>query len=218
MVLIAAKELRFAKTRLAPVLSEGERAALAEAMFRDVLAAALASRSADHVAVVSSEARLLGLAREAGASAIEEGYPRGLNAAVALGTEVLAGAGADAVCTVLSDIPLVTGADIDAVLSALLEERGVVVVPSHDLAGTNIIARMPPAVIPTRFGWLSFVRHLDECRRSGVRAQVVRLARAALDLDLPGDLTEFGRLPGLTHTHGRLTHLATAARKPHSSV
>src|SRR5437762_10619880 len=84
VVLIAAKQLALAKMRLAPVFPDAERKALAEAMFRDVLAAALASRLADRVAVVTSDATLLAMARTAGAIIIDEERPRGLNAAVAI--------------------------------------------------------------------------------------------------------------------------------------
>ena len=119
-VLIAAKQLAFAKTRLAPALpAAAERTALAEAMYRDVLAAALSARLPGMVAVVTSDATLLGLARAGGAMAIDEEYPRGLNVAVRLGTEFLIERGATTICTVLSDIPLVTGEDIDASFSAM---------------------------------------------------------------------------------------------------
>ena len=66
-ILIAAKELAFAKNRLASVLPPAERKILAEAMFRDVLAAALSARNADCVAVVTSDRGLLSVAREGGA-------------------------------------------------------------------------------------------------------------------------------------------------------
>ncbi len=93
---------------------------MAEAMFRDVLAAALGATAADHVAVVTSDAGLLAMARAADALAIDEEFPRGLNVAVALGD---LGADCrrarDTVCTVLSDIPLVTAEDIDAVFAAM---------------------------------------------------------------------------------------------------
>ena len=102
-ILIAAKQLDFAKTRLAPVLPPGERRELAEAMFRDVLAASLGSTAADHVAVVTSDAGLLAMARAAGALLIDEEFPRGLNVAVALGTSALIAQGARTVCTVLSN-------------------------------------------------------------------------------------------------------------------
>ena len=145
-VLIAAKQLALAKTRLAPAFpAAAERSALAEAMFRDVLAAALGARLPVMVAVVTSDAALIALARAGGAIVIDEEYPRGLNVAVGLGTEFLIGRGATTVCTLLSDIPLVTGEDIDASFAAIAPGgAGVVLVPSVDLTGTNIMTRMPP--------------------------------------------------------------------------
>ncbi|HJU28686.1 MAG TPA: hypothetical protein VJ718_05925, partial [Candidatus Binataceae bacterium] len=165
-ILIAAKQLAFAKTRLAQALpASSERMALAEAMFRDVLSAAVAARSAQCVAVVTSDPALLALARAAGALAIDEEYPRGLNVAVRMGTAEMIRLGASAVCTVLSDIPLTAGDDIDETIGALPQgDRAVALVPSRDFSGTNMIARRPPDIISTQFGRLSLVRHLDDCR------------------------------------------------------
>ena len=209
IVLVAAKELALAKTRLAAALPSGaERAMLAEAMFRDVLSAALASRAADRVAVVTSDQVLISLARQAGATIIDEGFPRGLNAAVRLATDELIRAGATAIGTVLSDIPMVTGEDIDAAFAAMpQEEAGVVLIPSRDFSGTNMLVRRPPDVIATQFGHLSLVRHRDDARRRGIGCEVVRLIRPALDLDVPADLIEFVRTPTMTHTFGHLTRL-----------
>ncbi len=210
-ILIAAKQLAFAKTRLGRALSPADRAALADAMFRDVLAAALAARAADHVAVVTSDPGLLETARAAGALVIDEEFPRGLNAAVRLATEALAAQGVAALCTVLSDIPLVTGEDIDAVFDSLAgHAQGVVLVPSRDLSGTNMIARAPADAIPTRFGAQSLARHLEECYERGIPGRVVRLGGPALDLDVIDDLAELMRLPGMTHTQSRLARLGIA--------
>lgn len=208
-VLIAAKQLAFAKTRLAPALpAAAERIALAEAMYRDVLAAALSARLPALVAVVTSDPTLIALARGGGALTIDEEYPRGLNVAVRLGTEFLIGRGATAVCTVLSDIPLVTGEDIDASFAAIPPNGpGVVLVPSFDFSGTNLMTRTPPDAIATRFGRLSLARHLDDCRARGIPCEVVRMARPAIDLDTPRDLIEFARTPSMTHTFGQLTRL-----------
>ncbi len=209
-VLIAAKQLTFAKGRLASALGNAGRRALAEAMFRDVLSAALKSRGAERVAVVTSDPALLGLGRAAGAIAIDEEFPRGLNAAVALANSALGRAGATQVCTVLSDLPLITAADIDAVFAALPSGPGVVLAPSRDCSGTNIIARSPLNVIPTRFGRQSLARHLDLCRRTGIPCEVLRLMRPALDLDLPGDLIEFMRAAGPGNTLNELARLNAA--------
>ncbi len=209
-ILIAAKQLELAKTRLAPVLPAGERRALAEAMFRDVLAASVGAAAADHVAVVTSDASLLATARAAGALLIDEEFPRGLNVAVALATSALIAQGARTVCTVLSDIPLTAAEDIDAVFAAMPSGRGAVLVPSRDFSGTNIICRSPADAVSTRFGRMSLVRHLDDCRNSGVPARVLRLARPALDLDVIADLAEFERAGSATHTQNQLARLGIA--------
>ena len=184
---------------------------LAEAMFRDVLAAAMGSQRADRVAVVSSDPGLLALATEAGALAIDEEYPRGLNVAISLATETLSAAGASEVCTVLSDIPMVKARDIDEVFAALAPGRGVVLVPSRDFTGTNIIARSPAGVIPTMFGRMSLVKHLDECRRAQVPCEIIRQTGPALDLDLLTDLIEFVRMAETTNTLNQLTRLGLAS-------
>ena len=210
-ILIAAKHLAFAKTRLGRAVGDADRMALAEAMFRDVLGAALSARAANHVAVISSDPTLLEQARAAGALVIDEEFPRGLNAAVRLATAALAAQGVAALCTVLSDIPLVTGEDIDAVFGELAEEQhGVVLVPSRDLSGTNMIARAPAGAIATRFGGRSLERHLEECYRLGLPTRVMRQRGPALDLDVIEDLNEFVRTPSMTHTFNQLARLGIA--------
>jgi len=210
VVLIAAKERAFAKSRLASRLGADERKQLAEAMFRDVLAAAASSRRADHVAVISSDRAMLDLARAAGALVIDEEFPRGLNTAVRLATGALVAGGARTVVTLLSDIPLVTGEDIDAVIDSVPPPPGVVLVPSRDLTGTNMIARTPGDVIATRFGSNSLARHLHECRRLNLACELVNLPRPAVDLDLVADLMEFMRVPSTTHTFRQLARLGLA--------
>jgi 2-phospho-L-lactate guanylyltransferase len=221
IVLIAAKQLALAKTRLAPALpSVAERALLAEAMFRDVLSAAVSARTADRVAVITSDPVLIAAAGSARAMIIDEQFPRGLNVAVSLATEQLMLAGAQTVCTILSDIPLITGADIDAALAARPDadrqgaaesarrgQNAVVLIPSGDFSGTNMIVRTPPDVIATQFGRLSLVRHREDCRKRAIPCEIVRLMRPALDLDLPADLIEFARTPSMTHTYGHLARL-----------
>ena len=209
-ILIAAKQLEFAKTRLAPAVPPDERRALAEAMFRDVLAASMGANAADHVAVVTSDAGLLAMAHSAGALVIDEEFPRGLNAAVALATSALIEQGARTICTVLSDIPLTAAEDVDAVFAAMPAGRAAVLVPSRDFSGTNIICRSPADAVPTRFGRMSLVRHLDDCRTANVPARVLRLARPALDLDVIADLAEFERAGSATHTQNRLARLGIA--------
>lgn len=212
VVLIPAKEATLAKRRLSSGFSSEQRQRLARAMFLDVLGAAKAARRAERVAVVTSDRALLGLAEDAGAIVLDERFPRGLNAAVKFATAHLAAAGALAVCTVLSDIPLTRAEDIDALFEAAPRDGrpGVVLVPSHERVGTNVILRQPPTVIRTRFGPNSLARHRDECRMAGIREQILQLIRPALDLDYPEDIVAFAQVASETHTFRELARLGLA--------
>jgi len=208
-LLIAAKELTLAKSRLARLALE-QRAALARAMFEDVLAAARAVKAIDCVAVVTSDRTLLQSAQAAGALGIDERYPRGLNAAVAMATQELIAAGVTTLCTLLSDTPSVAPADIETVLAQVPRPGGVVLVPSRDGHGTNLILRHPPDIIPTRFGMHSLALHRALCQDAGVAFRVVPLPGPALDLDEMADLADFARLARPSHTLDELCRLELA--------
>ncbi|MGH7897717.1 MAG: 2-phospho-L-lactate guanylyltransferase, partial [Candidatus Binatia bacterium] len=85
--LLPTKPLALAKSRLAPHLDDANRQALSYAMFHDVLECLCQSPSVDAIAVVTADRKLLDLAIHMRALAVDEGSPRGLNGAAALGTE-----------------------------------------------------------------------------------------------------------------------------------
>lgn len=88
-VVVPVKSLSGAKTRLAPELSAGERAALARAFALDTIDAALGARLVSRVVVVSDEPLIEAALRErAGAEVVPELGPRGLAAAIAHGIAV----------------------------------------------------------------------------------------------------------------------------------
>ena len=183
--LIPVKELSQAKARLAPVLDAAGRRKLALALFRDVLAAALACPALDGVAVVSRDADVLSIAVEAGAQGLPE---RGdLNEALTSAAEKLRARGVDRLVVLAADLPLVTAEDIQAVAEA---DADVVVVPSTD-GGTNALAlpgEGPPGAIAFQFGPDSAQRHLRAAREAGLRTLLLDLPGLGLDIDTPSDL------------------------------
>jgi len=179
--LIPVKELSQAKARLAPVLDAAGRRKLALALFRDVLAAALACPAIDGVAVVSRDADVLSIAVEAGAQGLPE---RGdLNEALTSAAEKLRARGVDRLVVLAADLPLVTAEDIQAVAEA---DADVVVVPSTD-GGTNALA-LRPGAIAFQFGPKSAQRHLKAAREAGLRTLLLDLPGLGLDIDTPSDL------------------------------
>ena len=188
--LVPVKALAAAKGRLGPWLDPLERRLLAIAMFEDVVAALRAVPGLEVPVVVSPDREVWRRAEAIGCRVVEEppaggsgglmasppvdqgsgglkarsGCPPvdqgsgGLNAALALAAVGLAGAGG--LVVVAADLPLASAAGFGRVLEAA-EAAPVVVVPSHDGDGTNVLAWREPGSFAPRFGPDSAARHLS---------------------------------------------------------
>jgi 2-phospho-L-lactate guanylyltransferase len=213
VALLPAKPLSQAKTRLGSVLGDQDRMAMAAAMFRDVLAALTTAASLDAVEVITADPTLAAQARQSGAGVVDEGAPRGLNGAVALGTEVAVRMGATTALVVLSDIPLLSAVDVDE-LVARAPDRGVLVVPCKEGTGTNAILRRPPTVVPPCFGGRSLERHVGVAERLHVPCEIMRSVRVGFDLDTPEDLRAFAAHPSPTTTYREIVRLGVSPFRP----
>jgi len=194
-IAVPVKSLSRAKSRLAPVLSPLERAALSLALLEDVLDAALAAPGWE-TWVVSPDEAVLEVAARRGAWPIPEEKPP-LAAAVRQAEEEAVGRGMAALAVVLADLPLVTA---DELADALRTLGPVVAAPSSSDGGTNFLLRRPPRAVPARFGRDSFRKHLEGAAARGLPVAVAGSPGLAFDLDLPqhlGKVLESGR-PGRT--------------------
>ena len=95
--------------------------------------------------------------------------------------------------TMPGDIPRVTPAEIDAVISARGAAPSFTVVPARDELGSNAVLCAPPGSVPLRFGDDSFFPHLAAARHAGIEPTIVRLPGIGLDIDHPEDLRAFLR-------------------------
>jgi len=206
--LIPVKELSQAKARLAPALDKAARRELALAMYRDVLAAALACDAIDGVVVVSRDEDVLAIAREAGAEGMPE--PGALNGALTSAAAKLRERGATRVVVLDADVPLASATAIAAVAQA---DAHVVVAPSND-GGTNALALVPGA-IEFAYGPDSARRHLDAAQRAGLQTLRLDLPALALDVDTPADLEQLRAAAQQAGVHTRAV-LARAALSPRS--
>jgi 2-phospho-L-lactate guanylyltransferase len=170
-------------------------------MLTDVLTNVLRASIVDRVAVVTSDPTLLALTRQLGAFAVDEEYPRGLNGAVAVGTEFCLRQGATALLVLLADLPLVTSEDIEWLFRQTNGGPEVILVPCKEGDGTNAVLRVPPLVIPPCFGGPSLAAYQTEARRQGVTCRVVEVPGIALDLDSIADLKRFVAQATETHTY-----------------
>jgi 2-phospho-L-lactate/phosphoenolpyruvate guanylyltransferase len=172
-----------AKTRLDPILTPLERAALTLAMLEDVLDATLTLPGWD-TWVISPDEAVLEIALRRFAHAVPEESP-GLGAAVHQVEEEALGRRVDALAVLLADTPLVTVAALTRAMHTL---GPVVLAPSGDESGTNLLLRRPPLAIPSAFGVDSYRRHLEASAEAGVPVSVVEAPELAFDVDVPSDI------------------------------
>jgi 2-phospho-L-lactate guanylyltransferase len=213
VAVLPAKPLSLAKTRLSALLGPGARAAVSQAMFEDVLAALAGARHLDAVVVVTADPVLARRARRRRVVVVDEGAPRGLNGAVALGMDAALALGAATALVVLSDLPLLRAADVEA-LCAQGPARGAAVVPSKEGTGTNAMLQRPPRALPPCFGGRSLERHVAAAERLRLTCAIVRRARIEFDLDTPEDLRAFAAVESGTATYREAVRLGLVPLRP----
>ncbi len=187
-VLIPVKDLACAKQRLAHVLSQKERTALAAAMMEDVFAAVAAVRGIDAVFVVSNCDTALERARSMGWEVIREQQQVSESDSVDRASQMCAARGVDSVLRLPIDIPLLLASDVEEVLAAAGPAPACVLVASRDGTGTNALLRTPPGLFRSHFGPHSLGKHLAEAAAKGAPSVVLRNARIELDVDDEKDL------------------------------
>lgn len=162
------------KRRLAP-LPERARAALAQAMLRDVLAACVA---VGETTVVSSDPAASMLAVPA---IPDPGRGQGAAVAAALG-RIPHGA----VLVVNADLPCANARDLLALLGAL-PEGGIALVEAAD-GTTNALALAEPRLFAPLYGPRSAERFRDRAARAGFEAATLTVPNLVDDVDTTADL------------------------------
>lgn len=174
------------KTRLAPRLDAARRRDLVE----DLAGRAVRAARLDDLAlcIVSSASDVVAWATRLLVPVIAD--PGSLDGAGDAGRAWAIEAGFDRVIVAHADLPLVTS------FAALLvdDDRTIAFAPCRHDDGTNAISLPVNAEFTFRYGPGSFVRHLDEARRSGHPVVVVRDDTLAFDIDEPADLDELARV------------------------
>jgi 2-phospho-L-lactate/phosphoenolpyruvate guanylyltransferase len=192
--LVPLKALAEAKGRLAPEVGPLQRRLLAIAMFEDVIAALQAVPALAAPVVVSPDREVWRRADAMGCRVVEEPPGAGdLNAAL---TAAAGAAGNGALLVVAADLPLASAAGLERVLAA---EAPVVVVPSADGAGTNVLGWRDPASFAPSFGPDSSARHLA--------------VPGAVRVDDPGLSLDVDTVEDLRAVAGRLDPSSVTARR-----
>jgi len=182
--IVPIKAFTSAKTRLAGLLDEDQRAALARVSAHRVLKAAEACGAIGlRLAVVEDEATAE-FARMYFFEPLLRPELWGQSAAVDAGFDEARARGATAVMTVSADVPLTRPLD----LLQLSERAGLTLVTDREGTGTNALHLAPPRPFRLHFGPGSLDQHRREAAAEGIEVHLLDNARLRLDLDSPADV------------------------------
>lgn len=182
--LIPAKPHIESKSRLSPMLTEAQRAALSRWLLqRTVL---LARAAVEQVVVVSRDQALLSVAQAQGAWGLLEASP-GLNPALEQGARFAQARRASGLLILPADLPHLRVQDLEIILNLGARFPGLVIAPCHHGTGTNALLMRPPQLIPFAFGPDSFATHCAAARKAGVEPTLYHADSVAFDLDSPQD-------------------------------
>lgn len=180
------KRLCEAKSRLASLLTEEQRATLVLHMLHHVIDMLCASESLEAVSVVSPDPRVLEQVATWGTRALveeQQGHNQALHAAAA---KELA-TGATALLTISADLPLLQIQDIQSIVEHA-RQYNVVLAPSHDNTGTNALLIRPPLALPYLFGPDSLRHFITAAQQRDLSSTCYRSIGTALDIDTDKDL------------------------------
>ncbi|MCY4455946.1 MAG: 2-phospho-L-lactate guanylyltransferase [Chloroflexi bacterium] len=185
-VIVPVQALASAKSRLAEVLPDRDRAELVLAMLGDVLEAVRAAHDGPLLLVTPDEQYELAAAVVGATLLIDTGT--GYNEAVRLALASSEVEAAGAAVVVPADQARAQATDLRSALDAL-DAHEVVVAPSLD-GGTGLLGLRPPDAIEPAYGPGSAGAHEQAARSAGRSLAVLQLASLARDIDTVEDLAD----------------------------
>lgn len=192
--LVPAKSFERGKSRLAEALRPRERTALARRLLEHVVEALHDSVEVDAIAVVSDSSEVRDYAERLGTVPLsDDPGQRGLAHVVDTASEEVERRGAGSLVICMSDLPFVSGRDIDEVVETLTA-CSAVFVPDETNRGTNVLALCPPRCIPSCLGHQdSLLLHRRQAQKLGVEHRVLTSEAIAFDVDDASDLNRLLR-------------------------
>jgi 2-phospho-L-lactate/phosphoenolpyruvate guanylyltransferase len=177
------------KARLSAILEPRERKQLQLAMLEDTLQAIARAGKSDQTFVVTSNPEIVKFAGRFGVGGIEEASDAGVNEAVEGAISKLPGY--DGWLILPADLPLITAADIKNVFTLHRMGSPVIVSPSADYSGTNLLLMTKRRRIALHYDDDSFNKHVREATATGARAAVYYSENVSFDIDQAGDVHRY---------------------------
>jgi 2-phospho-L-lactate guanylyltransferase len=195
------------KKRLASILDEAQRKQLVIAMLEDVLQTLIKAKVIRDSYVVSSDRQILKLAENYEARSIQEEGDRGVNSAVK--TAMASTSGYSSWMIIPADIPFIKARDIRNAIVLHRLGASVVISPSREFDGTNLLLLRKDAKMELHYDDDSFNRHTGEALANSLPMAMYYSDNVAFDIDRATDVHRAFRL---NQRCSALTYLARMRR------
>lgn len=208
--LIPVKRPAQSKTRLLSVLQPQECALLSQAMLMDVLTAVDEAQHIDRVAILTNDDEVAAVAQQLGHEVLRDRSDDELSSGLTQASQRLATRGATRILILPGDLPTITAADIDDLLTR--HTTGLSLCPAIRDGGTNALVCSPADAIEFQFGKDSAARHLDAAAAAGLESQRLAIPAFFRDIDIPEDLWWLSSKIADSHTQRFLQQSGISAR------
>lgn len=195
------------KKRLSSLLDENQRKQLVIAMLEDVLQTMMKARVIRDTHVVSSDRQILRLAENYRSRSVAEEKDSGVNAAVTVGMENTEQYPSRMI--IPADVPFIRAQDVRNVITLHRLGASVVISPSRELDGTNLLLVGNGARLKLHYDDNSFHKHTSEAISSSLSVAMYYSESVAFDIDRATDIHRAFRL---SYRCSTLTYLARLRR------
>jgi 2-phospho-L-lactate guanylyltransferase len=186
-VIVPVKSIHNGKSRLAGVLSSGDRERLNIAMLTNILHTLKDMEEITGALIISHDESIQELAETFGFDFLLEQKPYSLNRAIKKACGKCGEMGASAVLILPADLPLINKKSLQSILDKNADPPVVVITPDRRKEGTNSLLINPVNGFNFQFGENSFFLHQNTASMMEYRVEIVDDPGMELDLDIPED-------------------------------
>jgi|TARA_B100001750_G_scaffold21764_1_gene14637 2-phospho-L-lactate guanylyltransferase len=186
-VIIPIKKMSNSKQRLSTILRRDQRIELSKCMFEDICEVLINSRYFSEILVVSTENYVQKYTKTTKINYLKENNENGVNSAVELGNKYFINKDFDATIVIPADVPLLNIDILKKLINNILDHE-IIISPSVNKNGTNILFRRPPDIIKTSYDENSYHNHLNNVKKKNLKYYIIENESLMLDLDHPQDL------------------------------
>jgi 2-phospho-L-lactate/phosphoenolpyruvate guanylyltransferase len=185
--IVPVKRLQEGKSRLAGCLRKDQRLLLSYSMILKTLNEIVQVKDINGIILISTDAKILEIAKEYGVISISENGFADLNRAIRMATDKVLDKRGESVVIIPTDLPFITKYELLEIIKSFRQSNLVLLIPDRKRKGTNIMLLTPPGIIQYNYGSKSFDAHRQSSANKNIKFCIHESNKLQLDIDTKND-------------------------------